>query len=350
MKILELNFERGWRGGERQTIYNMRGFRDAGQEVALICRKNYPLEKKALEEGCRVFAYNNVFGVISYLISNARQFDLVHAQASHILTYCIVTKPFHRKKIIFTRRVDFIPKGKLTKFKYRTTNKLIAISTAIKDIISEFSGRNDVEIISDIAVPKKLDKERATAELRRLGIESTKHIIGTTAAFAPHKDPLTMVEAIRKLASLRNDFVFLHFGSGELEAEVKRKIEEYNLQSHYKMMGFYENVEDFFSVLQVFVMSSQEEGLGSSILDAFLYKVPVVSTDAGGIKDIVTEERGILCKVKDFNMLAKGISDVLDKRNKPEIISNAFEYVSKYHTNEYITRQYLEVFKTMIGK
>src|SRR4051812_36894266 len=99
MKILELNFERGWRGGERQTLYNMQGFRDAGLEVILVCRKGYPLEKKALKNNFKVFSYNSVFGVISFLIRNSAKFDIVHAQASHILTYCIITKPFHQKKI-----------------------------------------------------------------------------------------------------------------------------------------------------------------------------------------------------------------------------------------------------------
>ena len=38
MKILQLNFEKGWRGGERQTLYCMRAFRKAGHEVELMCR------------------------------------------------------------------------------------------------------------------------------------------------------------------------------------------------------------------------------------------------------------------------------------------------------------------------
>ena len=251
-----------------------------------------------MEENFEVFSYNNIFGVIYYLLTKGGKYDILHAQTSHILTYCLITKPFHRSKIIFTRRVDFVPKGKLTKLKYRLTDKLIAISTAVKEIISTFSERNDVEVISDIAIPKKLDKERVNSELKRIGIKSNVHIIGTTAALQPHKDPLTMVEAINMLATVRKDFVFLHFGSGELETEIRKKVKEYNLQDEYILMGFYENVEDFFSVFEVFVMSSEEEGLGSSILDAFLYEVPVVSTDAGGLKDLVKEGRGIVCKVK----------------------------------------------------
>src|SRR4051794_32003669 len=112
MKILELNFERGWRGGERQTIYNMQGLRNEGQEITLICRKNCPLEKKAVQEGFEVFSYHNIFGVISFLLTNGRKYNIIHAQTSHILTYCLLTKTSHNSPIIFTRRVDFVPKGK----------------------------------------------------------------------------------------------------------------------------------------------------------------------------------------------------------------------------------------------
>lgn len=68
MRILELNFEKGWRGGERQTIYTLQGFKNAGIQVALLCRKNTPLHRHALSEGYNVYAYSNIFGgiILSY--------------------------------------------------------------------------------------------------------------------------------------------------------------------------------------------------------------------------------------------------------------------------------------------
>src|ERR1700748_3373340 len=51
MRILELNFERTWRGGERQTLYDMLGFQGLGQQVAVLCRKGFPLQHKAQAEG-----------------------------------------------------------------------------------------------------------------------------------------------------------------------------------------------------------------------------------------------------------------------------------------------------------
>lgn len=343
MKVLELNFERTWRGGERQTLYNMQGFRNAEQDVTLICRKGFPLEARSREEQFTTHSFNNIFGVLWFLMTKGHRYDVLHAQSSHILTYCLITKPFHRRKIIFTRRVDFVPKGAMTRLKYRLTDKLIAISTAVKKIVSDFSGRNDVDVISDIVVPKTLDKQRVFAEFKKAGIHCEgKHIIGTTAAIVPHKDPLTMVNAIRELKQIRNDFIFLHFGTGDLETQIQEKIHAFNLADAYKLMGFYENVEDFFTVFECFVMSSEEEGLGSSVLDAFVYKVPVVSTEAGGLKDLINAERAIACNNKDYKGLAAGINHVLDNRPQ-EMLDNAYNYVINNHSSVIITQQYLKI-------
>ena len=321
----------------------MLGFRNAGQEVALVCRKGYPLEAKALEEGFKVFSFSNIFGVIFFLITKGRRYNVHHAQSSHILTYCLLTKPFHGRKIAFTRRVDFVPKGQLTRWKYRRTDILIAISTAVKDIVAKFSGRDDVQTISDIVVPRKLDKERALKILQDAKINGAKHIIGTTAAFVPHKDPRTMLEAIHELSKKRNDFVFLHFGEGELMSAIKYRIEELGFKEVYKLMGFHNNVEDVFSVLEGFVMSSAEEGLGSSVLDAFAYRVPVVGTDAGGLKDLLSEGRAFTCPKENPVALAKAIDELLDNKADSAITERAFNYVQQYHSLEYITKQYLEI-------
>ena len=111
-------------------------------------------------------------------------------------------------------------------------------------------------------------------------------------------------------------------------------------------MGFYDKVEDFFSIFNVFVMSSDEEGLGSSVLDAFLYKVPVVSTDAGGLKDLLRDNRGIMCAKKHPEQLSQAINQVLnDKELADALVSNAYSYATAYHSMQYITQQYLEAFQ-----
>jgi glycosyltransferase involved in cell wall biosynthesis len=347
VRILELNFERSWRGGERQTLFNMSGFRDAGMQVELLCRQGCPLEKKAQENGFKTVSFANALGALFFLIMKGGRYDVLHVQSSHILTYAILAKPFHRTKIIFTRRVDFVPRGRMTLLKYKLTDQIVAISTAIKDIVEHFCGKK-VRLISSVSEEKTLNRERAQRIIEEQHVPAGTKIIGTTAALVQHKDPLTMVEAIRLLADKRSDFVFLHFGKGELEEQMRAKIKELELENEYRLMGFYENVEDVFGVLDLFVMSSEQEGLGSSVLDAFMYKVPVVSTTAGGLSDLVNEGRAISCDVKRPDMLATGMDMLLNRKELREgMMEKAYAFAKHEHSQEHITAEYLQLLRDM---
>lgn len=346
MKILQVNTEKTWRGGERQTYYNIQGFLQQGHEVELLCRKDFPLHHKAKELDINIHPVSNGLQAVLYLMKHARYVDIVHAQTASAQMYGVISHLFHRTPVVYTRRVDFVPSGFFTQLKYNRTDKLIAISSAIKDILGNF-GQTNVSVIPDIANPKQLNEDRASKLIHFRGWHNKK-IVGTVAALVPHKDPITMVNAIYHLSQMRDDFMFLHFGEGELQQEVEKEIAHLNVSRWYHLMGHVDNVEDFFSIFNVFCMSSQEEGLGSSVLDAFQYKVPVVSTSAGGLKEMV-EGNGLVCDVHDAKALALSINELLDDADLASAVTeNAYETVNKKYSLEVITQQYLEIFNSLL--
>jgi glycosyltransferase involved in cell wall biosynthesis len=112
-------------------------------------------------------------------------------------------------------------------------------------------------------------------------------------------------------------------------------------------MGFRDDAEDFFSVMDVFVMSSQEEGLGSSVLDAFLYGVPVASTDAGGLKETV-EGCGLVSAVKDYKSLAVNINQLINDTDlKKELTEKAKQRVAEKYSIQKNTENYLALFRQL---
>jgi len=348
VKILEVNTERTWRGGERQTFYNMLGFLQQGHEVELLCRKDFPLHHKAKELDIPIHTVSNGLQATLYLLKHARYVDIVHAQTASAQMYGVISRLFHRTPLVYTRRVDFVPHGFFTKLKYNRTDKLVAISGAIKKILEGF-GQSDVSVIPDIANTKKLNTDRATKLIHFRGWHNKK-IIGTVAALVPHKDPITMVNAVYHLSQMRDDFMFLHFGEGPLQHEVEREIAQLNVSRWYHLMGHVDDVEDFFSIFDIYAMSSQEEGLGSSVLDAFQYKVPVVSTNAGGLQEVV-DGNGLLCEVKDAKSLALSMNEILNDPELARAISeNAFETINHKYALNVITQQYLNVFESMLAK
>ncbi|WP_191965534.1 glycosyltransferase family 4 protein [Oryzomonas sagensis] len=348
MHVLVINTEKSWRGGERQTLYNIMGFLQAGLQVDLLCRKGCPLSQKARGLGITVHEIGGTLGGLRWLATNAAAYDLIQAQTAKAQTLAAMTKPFHGKPIVYTRRVDFVPRGRLTKIKYRSTDHVVAISNWVKTILENF-GIPNITVISDVVVPRALDSGRAAEIVAKVDAKGKK-IVATFAALEQHKDPLTMIEAVRGLSRLRDDFVFLHFGDGSLRNTVQQKIDEYRLNDVYHLMGFVSEVEDVFLLMDVFCMSSEEEGLGSSVLDAFAYKVPVVSTAAGGLAEIVAG-RGLLCNIKDSGAMAECIDKVLEHPEEyRKTAERAYDYVVSAHSLESTTEQYLELFKGLADR
>jgi glycosyltransferase involved in cell wall biosynthesis len=350
MKILSLNFERSWRGGERQTLLNAIGLINKGYDVHLLCRKDSYIEKIATEHNVTTVTLNSIIGVLYFLLRNARRYDVLHAQDSQILTYCVLSKPFHAAKIIFTRRVNFHPKGITTRLKYRLCDRIIAISNSVKNIVADFSSRNDITIISDIVVRTPSDKNKIQEQLTKINPQQKK-IIGTIAALTSEKNPLANIEVVRLLKDRREDFIFLHFGDGKMKKEMIQLISENNLQDYYFLMGFVENVYDYLSVMDVFIMTSSNEGLCSSVLDAFLHRVPVVSTAAGGLRELIKEGRGLACQIENPVMIADGIDHILNNtRLVVAQIEKAYTYVIEKHSMEHISDQYDQLIKTLFIK
>src|SRR5690606_36657582 len=120
----------------------------------------------------------------------------------------------------------------------------------------------------------------------------------TAAALTAEKDPCTLIRAVHVLRQSRDDFVFLHLGAGgDVEAEARALVKELGLTDHYIFAGFQNGIDDLYRLMDVFVLSSRHEALGTSVLDAFLYPVPVVATDARGLKESLADGRGLLCPV-----------------------------------------------------
>ena len=167
-----------------------------------------------------------------------------------------------------------------TGFKWRHVDLFVAIS----EMAASEPRRLGIEpaIIRSAVEPHAINADNVAALVSEFQLDGRK-VMATSAALIQDKDPVTLVRAVAELARTRRDFIFLHFGAGGPGTGRQDEARKLGIEDVYRFAGFRKGVEDFYSVLDVFVMSSEEEALGSSVLDAFLQRVPVVSTDAGGL-------------------------------------------------------------------
>lgn len=352
MNILQLNFEKGWRGGERQTMFCMEVFRAAGHRVELVARRGGALAQRAAEAGFVVHEYRNPLSLAAFLARRGRSFDIIHAQTANTVTWAVFTRWLHRRPIVFTRRTAFpVERGDewKTGFKWRRVDRLVAIG--------EEAAREprrmglDTVVIGSAVQSQAIDARRVAGLIDEFDLRGRK-VIATAAALTREKDPLMLIRAIGEVARRRNDFVFLHFGDGgDTEADAQQLVRELGLQDVYLFTGFRRGVEDFFSVMDVFAMSSRFEALGSSVLDALLYSVPVVSTDAGGLKECLADGRGILVPVGDHKAMANGIMRMLDDHTfRQQAVDKGYAYVRREHDVQIMGQRYLETYQALLDK
>ena len=353
MKILQMNFEKGWRGGERQTLFSMQEFRKAGHEVALLTRANNALSQQAMAEGFTIYTLSKAWQQLPFLIRHAKHFDIIHSQTANTLTWLVLSKLFHHTKTVYTRRTAFniAPnKEKITALKWKRVDLFVSVCKASTEEPKRL-GVDSIVIPSAIPATYTANEERAGALIQEFNLKDKK-ILATAAALTSEKDPLTLIRAIGHLNRIRQDFVFLHFGAdGDQSEACKSLVRELQLEHIYLFAGFRKQVEDYYSALDVFVMSSKFEGVGGSVFDAFLQHIPVVSTNAGGLKEVLADGRGILCDVGDSQALAEGINTTLDHpEDAASMAEKAYTYVIDEHNVEKMGQRYLQAYTQLLAK
>jgi len=188
---------------------------------------------------------------------------------------------------------------------------------------------------------------RAVADLRARF--RGKKVIGCVATLEPRKDHRTLLKAAGIVQEARKDVLFILLGDGALRKGLEAQARAGGL-GNVVFEGFKDDPYPYYEVFDLFVITSRQEGLGSSILDAFAYGVPVVATAAGGIPDIVRNgETGLLAGVGDAHGVASAILRMLeDDTLRMHCVRRAMELVSEKFSIGSMARSYDALYREIV--
>ncbi len=348
MRVVHINFAKGWRGGERQTLLLMQGLRAQGVESALAARKGEPLAQRAREAGFEVSELRRPWMLRGGI---ARNFDIMHAHEARALQVAAIWKLTHPKPLVTTRRVDFSPSDSpFTRFKYAQANRIVAISVGVRVVMEAWGAHADALRVVHSAISLEDNSQPGhVAELHKRF--AGRKVIGCVAALVGHKDHATLLRAAKRLLTPNPDVLFLLLGEGELRLQLEATVQELGL-TNVIFEGYQSDPYSYFKIFDAFVMTSREEGLGSSILDAFAYQVPVVATKAGGIPEMVKDgETGLLCEIGDDEAVARSLDRVLqDVTLRDRLTTGAHALLEREFTADRMAERYVEIYKDIAGQ
>ena len=153
------------------------------------------------------------------------------------------------------------------------------------------------------------------SEIRKeLGIPDDAIVLGNVAVFRFQKRLVEWLRVINKIREENPNVYGIIVGAGPLEEEIKKEWKRLKLQNVVFFPGLKTDVKPYFEAMDIFMMSSSFEGLPIALLEAMSMECAVVSTDAGGIKEVIrNKEDGLIISVDEWQELSGKVQSLIDE-------------------------------------
>jgi glycosyltransferase involved in cell wall biosynthesis len=315
-RVVHVASGREWRGGQRQVWLLARELARLGVPQAVVTARGSELARRVRAAGvplreARWQAGLDPRALLALFAELRANGGLLHAHDAHALTLAGVAARLAGAPLIVTRRVDFPLRRRGL---WARADRIIAISEAVARVLRA-DGLDPGRIV---VIRSGVDLSEAAsavpARLRtRLGIPGDALVAAHLGALVPHKDQATLVRAAALLGPRAPGLHWVIAGEGELRGDLEALVERSGLRDRVHLVGHLEQPLGLLAEADLFVMSSREEGLGTSVLDAMARGIPVASTEAGGLPEILEGGAGLLVPVGDPSALADAVGRLVQE-------------------------------------
>lgn len=293
MRILHVDPERGWGGGEVQVRTLLRELVARGHDVTLAAHPGGPLALEVAGSGVQIVPLairNNADALAGLKLRRlVRGHDVVHFHTARAHALAPLCRNLGARLVV-TRRMDYVPKGgPYVRWLYnRVVDVVIAISDGVRDALV----RAGVDAARIRVVPSGVDVDAMTAApaaraaLRReWNVDEDDVLIAVLGVLEKRKghDVLLSAALLPALGNRRVRYVFV--GEGKTRDVLTEAVGRLGLPVVFA--GFRTDVAACLAAADVVAMPSRQEGLGVAALEAMAAARPVVASRVGGLREAV---------------------------------------------------------------
>lgn len=290
-------------------------------------------------------------------IINDFQPDIVHAFLYRAMQFCRLACAGKKYKLICSPHFDmskrsFLQRG-ADKFLHHIDTLCVAESMTTAQYLTEKQHYPKEKVYF---LPNGADKTKFSPspllrqEMRaKYGFSEEETVFISVARLAAVKDPLTLLEGFEKVSKQQPSARLVLVGEGDKRTEIETFIAEKGLGQTVLLTGEQAKINDFLNMADVFVLSSVEESLPLSLLEALCVGLPCIVSDAGDMKMWVFHgENGFVFKKKDVVLLSCFLSELVENKKlrtqmKQKSLKKAKEIINPF-------AQYQQVYEQVKNK
>lgn len=353
MKILHVCGKQDWGGGENQLLLIIDEITKDVDKIDqfLLCPLNSEINKKIIENkvNAKVFTSKKqvnldprfIYSIYKTVKNNNITIIHVHDPDAHSLVILAIDIFRLKTKVVLHKKTIFPIKDKkysLYKYNHKNIKHIICVSEASKKSIEGKIESIPITVIYDAI--KDINIKSKTKSSREFTVLNV-------ANHTRHKNLFTLLDVANECVNVRKlPFKFIQIGHGKLTNELMVKHAELGLGENFEFKGFSKDVNSFYENCDAFLFTSVREGLGVSLLEAIQYKLPIISSNSGGIPEVVENNKeGLLCDFDDINSYANNLVQVFNSKELAhQLTENAFIKIAEKFSTEIMIQKLKSIY------
>jgi L-malate glycosyltransferase len=324
VKVLLVDLETEWRGGQNQALLLLKGLRQREHEAELVAAEGSAVGERATVAGVRVhFVSRGFFRLPAALrireLLDSSRFDVVHANEAHAVTAAWLAfwerrKP-SRVPLVISRRVGYpLGRSPLALARYRTAARIVANSkwVAAQATASGAPGEKLCVVYEGAEIPSRFTAEQRQNARARWGISQSEPLLGCVGVLLPDKGQEWLMRALVEVKAEIPGTKLLLAGDGPCRARLESLARDLGVKDQVIFAGFVKDVESVYAALDVFLLPSLFEALNNSLLAAMAYEIPSIAFNKGALGEIIEDgTSGLLVSGPDVAEISAAVSRIL---------------------------------------
>ena len=274
---------------------------DSNNNLQLISKINKVIEYCRENEIDLIHCHLPWAGFLGRFVYSKTRIPVIYSEHNMQERYHMITKVLNRYSFNSQSLALGVSEDVTNSIK-RNINPVLPVETLLNGVNTEsFKSTGNLKIKTELGIPEK------------------SKVIGNIAVFRFQKRLVEWLRAFKTIRNKNSDVYGIIVGAGPLEHEVFSECKKLGLEGIVHFTGLKTNVKPYLEAMDIFMMSSSFEGLPIALLEAMSMKCAVISTNAGGIKEVIRHERdGLICDVNDWMKLAVYADMLLENNTKLE--------------------------------
>jgi glycosyltransferase involved in cell wall biosynthesis len=302
-----------------------------------------------------IFVLNNIFKISKFIKSNKINIICSHDYKSNFYAVIVARifgmpaiSVFHGrtgtdwKSTIYEKFDDWIRPFFSRIVSVSNYTALNAISPALRSKIVIIPNAVKIENVYGYSSPENFKRE--------LGIADDDFVILYAGRLSREKGIQYLIAAAESIIKKHKNIKFLILGEGAERKSLESFVSQKDLHQYVKFLGFQQDIDQYFELMDVLILPSLSEGMPLVILEAFVHRKPVIANDVGGISEVVSNyENGILTKSGDIDSLHKAIEYC--KTHRKETVSygeNGYKMIQQKYNFDRQMQNYVALYRDLL--